>query len=117
MRVIVKENKCIVTKEIGDRFYKDSTLMYEMKRILKLQGYDLIKKLMVKDGHLVSEGQYYLRSRNPNAKVFMAIWDTAWSIRNSVDAFNAPCTAEVTFTVETWCDEHQIKGDKSNAKD
>ncbi len=61
----------------------ESWFYHAVARELKKQGYDVVKKLMWKDGHLVSEHQYYIRER----KGAWAIWDTSWQIRGSVDAF------------------------------
>ena len=52
----------VITKEKGDPKYRDggyadgeSTLLYNLKKHLNKMGYDLIKKRMHKDGHLVDD--------------------------------------------------------------
>lgn len=61
---------CKVIKEKGDLHFKhsgwtsaESTFLYHVLQCLKKQGYDLIKKRMHKDGHMVCDHQQYIRSR------------------------------------------------------
>lgn len=67
----LEKNTCKVTKEAGDpRFTRsnwslpESTFLYRVLQELKKQGYDVIKKRMVKDGHMVDDTQQYIRTRN-----------------------------------------------------
>lgn len=81
---------CVVSREKGDPcFYSDSILMHHMKKELIGQGYDLIKKRMWKDGHLVDERQQYLRSRNVREKNFIMIWWPHYSTHNAFPDFNS----------------------------
>jgi hypothetical protein len=73
---------CKVIQEGGDAPIKDeSHLMYQIKKILIEQGHDVIKKEMVKDGHLTSEGKYYVRSRKWKKPDSFAIFDESFDVR------------------------------------
>lgn len=45
----------------------ESRFLHWLKGVLKAHGYDLIKKRMWRDGHLVDDQQQYLRHRSPKA--------------------------------------------------
>lgn len=71
VKLNLKKNTCEVIKEKGDPHFSssnwaeaESTFLYHVLQNLKKQGYDLIKKRMWKDGHLVDETQQYLRTRS-----------------------------------------------------
>lgn len=90
---------CTVEREAEDqRFYSDSTLMHHMKKELIRQGYDLIKKLMWKDGHLMDDRQQYLRSRNVKDENLIMIWWPHYAVHNAFPDFNSG-EHEVTFFV------------------
>ena len=80
-------------REEGDpKFYSDSVMMHHMKIELNRQGYDLIKKRMWKDGHLVDEGQQYLRSRNvrtKNVENIIMVWWQHYAVRNAFPDYNS----------------------------
>ncbi len=63
-----------VTREENDPKYYgvvnaagESKLLHAIKKELNKQGYDLVKKRMAKDGHLVDDMQQYLRTRKKGA--------------------------------------------------
>jgi len=96
MRVVIAPGHLMVTREFksefskGDpKFYSESILLHHIKLILIEIGYDVIKKLMWKDGHMVAETQHYIRSRkvggDPEA---MYIWDGRYNVRNLAEDFN-----------------------------
>jgi len=97
MKVTLKESghpsaygTCIVSREKGDPyFYSDSVMMHHMKKELISQGYDLIKKRMWKDGHLVDDTQQYLRSRKVNKGPLIMIWWPHYAVRNAFPDFNS----------------------------
>jgi len=106
MKVVIKGTQCTVTREPKDPRFKNttwgsgaSTLLYHVKQELIKQGYDLIKKRMWKDGHLVDDTCLYLRTRkptgNPNKDIY--VWDGNYMIRNIADKFNQE--GEVTYNV------------------
>lgn len=73
MKVEIKGNTCIVTKEPNDRRFSrgswsdaESNFLYQVKKELIKQGYDVIKKRMHKDGHLTDNYRQYIRTRKPS---------------------------------------------------
>lgn len=103
MIVKLKEHVCIVTKEKGDRYYRDggfgsreSNFLHNVKKELRAQGWDVIKKRMWKDGHMVDEHQHYIRDRQHT----FAIWWTSYALRDSAEDFNKE--GSVTLQVERY---------------
>jgi len=103
MKVILnrKEQTCQVIREKGDRkFYGvynaqgESKLLHAAKKELKKQGYDLIKKRMWKDGHLVDDIQQYIRTRKIPG---FCIYNRRWSVRGAEEDYNSK--GEVTLAV------------------
>jgi len=104
MIVKIEGNRCIVTREKGDKkFYNgtgwdpnrsgdkgESVLLHYVKLALIKQGYDLIKKRMAKDGHMVDDHQQYLRTRkstgNPMKDIF--ILNDTWAIAGAEKSYN-----------------------------
>lgn len=89
MQIKFETGHCIVTKEDGDvRYYNDSRLFYAIKKKLISMGFDVIKKRMWRDGHLVSDHQQYIRSRNyKHPKAFWMYWGSE-AIRSAYEDFN-----------------------------
>ena len=88
---------CEVTKEPGDKIRcnnvearGESTLLHHIKKILNARGYDLIKKHMWKDGHLMADQQQYLRTRkrtgNPKKDIY--IYNSMWNVQGADYYFN-----------------------------
>lgn len=101
----IKKRVCTVKREDNDPKFNDSEwgsgesrLLYHVKNILNAKGYDLIKKRMCKDGHMVSEDQLYLRSRNLKSKKPIAIFNSFWQVRGANECFNEHGSVE--FDVE-----------------
>jgi hypothetical protein len=97
MKVEIKGNRCIVTREKGDPRFSgsvnaagESRLLYHIKNILNKQGYDLIKKRMHKDGHLVDDLQQYLRARKRSGdpKKDICIYNGMWNIKGAEEYLN-----------------------------
>ena len=91
MKVELQEHICIITREDGDpKFYNsgwalaDSVFMHHVKLELIKQGFDVIKKRMCKDGHMVSDEQQYIRDREWD----FCIYDHQYAIRSSAEDFN-----------------------------
>ena len=83
MKVTLTETQCIVERTTDDpNFYAESHFLYHVKLQLIEQGYDLIKKRMWKDGHLVDDRQQYIRSRkkgdDPHKDIL--IYNPRWNI-------------------------------------
>ena len=76
-------------REEGDRRMKsESDLFYRLRNVLRRRGEDVIKKEMSKDGHMVSDGIYYVRSRNVRRPDAYAIYDSNYAVRDSAEEFN-----------------------------
>lgn len=96
MKVTINGNTCTVIRENGDPKYYgnrnakgESNLLHAIKAELNKQGYDLIKKRMWRDGHLVDDFQQYLRTRKKGAgKADIFIFNNFWAIRGANDDFN-----------------------------
>lgn len=97
MRLVFEKHNLHVYREDGDPKYYgvlnaagESRLLYAIKNQLNAAGYDLIKKRMHKDGHLVSEMQQYLRVRKPSGdpEKDICIWNGYWQIRGIEEDFN-----------------------------
>ena len=98
MKLEFKNNKdgspycLVVTKEPGDKIpcislegRGESTLLHHIKKILNDRGYDLIKKRMWKDGHMVDNMKQYLRTRKPSGdpKKDIYIYNGSWNIQGA----------------------------------
>jgi len=97
MNVELINNCCVVTREKDDPKFSgtvnaagESRLLYHIKIELNAQGYDLIKKRMCKDGHLVDDMQQYLRTRKPSGDPDkdIYIYNNQWAINGAEEAFN-----------------------------
>lgn len=97
MNVEIKNHVCIVTREKGDpKFYGvvngagESKLLYAVKKKLNDQGYNLIKKRMYKDGHLVDDLQQYLRTQKPsgNPEKDIYIYNSNWNVQGAEENYN-----------------------------
>jgi len=97
MQVVIQGNQCIVTREPNDPKFKDggwgsaeSRLLFHVKQELIKQGYNLIKKHMWKDGHLVDDHCQYLRTRKPSGipDKDIYVWDSQYQVRNIAEDFN-----------------------------
>jgi hypothetical protein len=108
MKVTIQGHACIVTKEPGDPRFSgvvnaagESRLLYHVKKILNQQGYDLIKKPMHKDGHLMSDLQQYLRTRKktgiPEKDIY--IYNANWNVEGAEAPLNRD--GQVVLTVVT----------------
>ena len=65
MKIQILKNKIIVKRNNTKKIYNESTLFFKIKQELNNKGFDLIKKEIHKDGHMMGgDGVYYLRDRN-----------------------------------------------------
>jgi hypothetical protein len=86
MLVSIIDGGLVVKREANDpKYYNESILMYHVKNELIKQGYNVIKKLMYKDGNLVSDTEYYIRDRKSN----YAFWFSDYALRFSYEDFNS----------------------------
>lgn len=117
MKIELKDNGILVTKEKGDKGFYDgswgsgeSRLLYKVQQWLnknKPIGGDVhwIKKRMYKDNHMVSEQQLYIRTQKPvkleehEEKVVIAFWNAHWQIKGLNDDFNQNGKAEIQMEI------------------
>ena len=97
MQTEFHKNRIIVIRDKTDpKFYGcyqakgESSLLHALKKHLNSKGYDLIKKRMWKDGHLVDECQQYLRARRKTGdpEKDIMIYNTFFQIRGANSDFN-----------------------------
>lgn len=87
MRVIVNQTNVVVEATAEkERYRTESAFFYALKIVLQAQGYDVIKRLMSRDGHLMGEEKYthYIRDR----KWKFAVIDGNWAVRAVEKEFN-----------------------------
>lgn len=60
----------------------ESHLLHMIKKNLIAQGFDVIKKRMWKDGHMVADTCQYIRSRNVKDPDGFMLWDDQYAVRD-----------------------------------
>ena len=97
MKVVLNfmDNKCVVTKEPDDKKYSrsgytpaESTFLYHVKKELLEQGFDVIKKRMWKDGHMVDDTQQYIRTHNTKQNEYFCVFNNYYAIFDAGERFN-----------------------------
>jgi hypothetical protein len=90
MKVTLNKYNCEVSRQDTDpkRFGNESTLMHHVKLELISMGYDVIKKRMWKDGHLVDDTQQYIRSRAIKTDKDFYIYSGVYALRDLSDDWN-----------------------------
>lgn len=84
-----RDQRLTVTRQDTDiRFKNESHFLYHLKLCLNTQGFDLIKKRMWKDGHMVCDTQQYLRSRRQRNETHFVVYDDCYALRNAATDFN-----------------------------
>lgn len=104
VKLDLERKTCTVTREAGDPKFTgvinaagESRLLHHIKLELNKQGFDMIKKRMWKDGHLVDDMQQYIRSRKIKPGAF-CIFNNQWAIRGAEEYLNE--FGQVTLMVE-----------------
>jgi hypothetical protein len=105
MIVTIIGSSCYVYRQPGDPVFRpnngkscwsapgwygaESRLLHHVKRILNQRGYDLIKKRMWKDGHMVgTEFTQYLRSRNVRGTPSLCVYHADHAVEIAAESFN-----------------------------
>ena len=89
MRLVRHGNRILITRDQGDKRVKDeSDLLYRLRNFLIANGEDVIKREMSKDGHLVSDGVYYIRSRHHGRPGTYYIYDPNYAVRDLAQEYN-----------------------------
>lgn len=101
MKVTLDKLYATVTREKGDAPVRggtwgtsESAFWFRVRNALKASGLDVIKKEMTKDGHLVADGIYYVRTRDGK----FGLWDDRYAVRSVASDYNE--TGEVTVKLE-----------------
>ncbi len=98
MRIEFHDGYIEVFREKGDKAYYgvmnaagESNLFYAIKKHLNARGFDLIKKRMHKDGHMVSDMQQYIRTRKPSGDPNKDIYiiNGSWAVEGAEILYNA----------------------------
>ena len=75
-----------VIREEGERpIYKETAFFHALKKELLAAGVPCIKKLMHKDGHMVSEHQYYVRSQKKDWE--WCLWFDSFALRDACEDY------------------------------
>ena len=105
MKVEIKGYECICTRELSDRRFTkgswsdaESNFLYNVKKELIKQGYDVIKKRMCKDGHLTDDTHQYIRTRKPSGNPLKDIYvvNDSYAIYDAGERFNTDGVVSLT---------------------
>lgn len=89
MEIKKSGNRVTVTRQKGDpRARNESDFWYKLRNLLKKSGEDVIKKEMSKDGHMVSDHVFYVRTRNIGRDGAWGIYDSQYALRDAAEAYN-----------------------------
>lgn len=100
MIVSVSGRTATVTREKGDtpvrggtRSTAETAFYGRVRDALRKQGLDVVRKEMAKDGHMVADGQPYVRARDGS----FCLWDVNYAIRDIAEEYNGPDGTAVLF--------------------
>jgi len=100
MRLTKKGGTVTLTREKDEpRVKNESDLFYRLRNVLKAKGEDVIKKEMSKDGHMISDDVFYVRTRKVNVKGAYGIYDPYYATRDAAAEYNK---GAVTFNVASF---------------
>jgi hypothetical protein len=103
VRLIRHGNNLTLERESGEaRVVNESDLFYRLRNVLRQVGEDVIKKEMSKDGHMVSDRIFYVRSRRRGRPGSYAIWDRHYATRDAAQEFNYK--GSVTLSIDDLSD-------------
>ncbi len=89
MRIRYDGHAAILEREEGEsRVRNESDLFFRLRNVLRAQGYDVIKKEMSEDGHMISEGVFYVRTRNMESRNSFALFDAQYATRDAAFDYN-----------------------------
>jgi hypothetical protein len=98
MEITKSGNRVTVTRTKNDtRAKNESDFWYKLRNLLRKAGEDVIKKEMSKDGHMVSDGIYYVRSRHPGRPGTYGIYDSSYALRDVSEVFNKEGSVTVSW--------------------
>lgn len=86
MKIQIGKRLAHVTRDSAREHYRnESAFWYALRNALRAKGRDVIKKEMIKDGHMTSERVYYVRARKQPG---LMLWDEQYAVRNVASDFN-----------------------------
>lgn len=112
-RFVISEQgaQLVVLKEEGDKRYRasewtadpESTFLYHVKKALNKHGFDLIKKRMWRDGHMVDDLQQYLRTRSRRSETpHIYIHNPKWAIQSATFYLEELGSADLLITLDIY---------------
>ena len=102
MKLKFNNNKLVIERTDNKKFYNEGNLLHQVKKHLIKMGYDVIKKRMERDGHLMAdETQQYIRDRQWK----FAIYDNEYAIRLLHEDYNQ--VGKITLAVQYWKETKQ----------
>ena len=67
----------VIREDSDPKIYRESAFFHKVKVKMQEQGYDVIKKLAWKDGHMIDDSQHYIRER----KGKWCVWYPEYALR------------------------------------
>ncbi len=99
MRIRYDGYAVFLEREEGEpRVRNESDLFVRLRNVLRAQGYDVVKKEMSKDGHMISEGVFYVRTKNMESRNSFAFYDVHYAVRDIALDYNVK--GKVTLRIE-----------------
>jgi len=96
--VVIREKGDPVFYGVGMGAGESKFLHWVKTMLIKRYGWDLIKKLMWKDGHMVEDTQHCIRSRYPSTKPNILFWNDHYAIRGLEEDFRVRGEARLAVT-------------------
>jgi len=117
MKAEIKDGYIVVKREATDPKFRntgwgangnqgESRLLYHLKNLLNSMGYDLIKKCIQKDGHMMGDQyQQYLRSRKPSGDPSkdIYIYNHRYAIEGAEEEFNENGEVMLMLVTDVFC--------------
>lgn len=89
MKVAKHGNRVTLKRERDEpRVKNESDLWFRLRNTLVERGEDIIKKEMSKDGHMISDNVFYVRTRKLGRPGSYGIYDPYYATRDAAKAFN-----------------------------
>lgn len=99
--------RVIVTRDPGDpRISNESNLWYKIRNVLLKKGEDVIKKRMWKDGHMVDDNIFWVRSRKYKPGSY-GIYDPDYAVRNMMEEYNYE--GRVTLSIISLLEGYEVR--------
>ena len=99
MKLKFNNNELVIERTDNKKFYNESNLLHQVKKHLIKMGYDVIKKRMYKDGHLMGDDEtQYIRDRNWKFAIYDSQCDGRCRLLH--EEYNQDGT--ITLAVQYW---------------